>query len=198
MLFPLPTWGEEKGEGETSHKRTAMPLELIIDGYNLIRQSSSLSPLDARSLERGREALLERLGAYRTVRGHPITVVFDGWGGFSPISTEQTKQGVQVVYTGKGETADEWIKRRVKKVQYGAVVTSDLEIQRHAERLGVSAILSHVFEQKLEAVLAGDMKGDDRGEEEGDAEELVVGKKKGTAWRLSKQERRRQAILKKL
>ena len=176
-----------------------MPLELIIDGYNLIRQSSSLSPLDARSLEHGREALLERLAAYRKVRGHPITVVFDGWGGFSPISTEQSKQGVQVVYTGKGETADEWIKRRVKKVQYGAVVTSDLEIQRHAERSGVSAIPSHVFEQRLEAALSGDMQEMDSDDEEEWAEEELIGsKKKGTAWRLSKQERRRQAILKKL
>ena len=52
-----------------------MPLEIIIDGYNLIRQSRSLRRLDAQSLEQGREALLERLIAYHQVRGHPITVV---------------------------------------------------------------------------------------------------------------------------
>ena len=65
-----------------------MPLEIIIDGYNLIRQSSSLKRLDAQDLEQGREALLERLIAYRQVRGHPITVVFDGWGGVQPLQHE--------------------------------------------------------------------------------------------------------------
>ena len=38
-----------------------MALHLIIDGYNLIRQSPWLSLLDARDLEEGREALLQSL-----------------------------------------------------------------------------------------------------------------------------------------
>jgi predicted RNA-binding protein with PIN domain len=175
-----------------------MPLELIIDGYNLIRQSDSLRPLDARSLEQGREALLARLAAYHKVRGHPITVVFDGWGGFNPTSTITRQHGIIVIYTAKGELADEWIKRRVREIRYGAVVTSDQEIVRSAERLGVPAILSQTFERRMEAVLAGDIKGTDPDEEEWEEEELVEAKKKGPARRLSKQEKRRQAILEKL
>jgi len=175
-----------------------MPLELIIDGYNLIRQSDSLSILDAQNLEQGREALLERLVAYHKVRGHPITVVFDGWGGFNLSSTRTRHEGIQVVYTGKGETADEWIQRRVGGVQYGAVVTSDREIQQHAERAGLSAIPSNEFERKMEAALAADRKGIDFDEGEGDEEELIETPKKGSARQLSKKEKRRQAILKKL
>jgi predicted RNA-binding protein with PIN domain len=175
-----------------------MPLELIIDGYNLIRQSDSLRPLDARSLEQGREALLGRLAEYKKVRGHPITVVFDGWGGDNPTSTATRHKGITVIYTGKGELADEWIKRKVEKMQYGAVVTSDREVGRYTERLGVAAIASPVFEQRMEAALAADIKGMDPDEEEWEEEGLIEAKKKGTAWRLSKQERRRQAILKKL
>jgi len=34
-----------------------MALHLIIDGYNLIRQSPYLADIDARDLEAGREAL---------------------------------------------------------------------------------------------------------------------------------------------
>jgi hypothetical protein len=177
-----------------------MPLELIIDGYNLIRQSDSLRRLDARKLEQGRQGLLERLAAYAKVKGHAITVVFDGWGGESPTSTDTRYKGVTVIYTGKGELADEWIKHRVEKIPYGAVVTSDREIGRHAERTGVPAIESPVFERRMEAALAADIKKPDIDEEAWEDEEEESGetRKKGTAWRLSKQERRRQAVLKKL
>ncbi len=41
-------------------------MHLIIDGYNLIRQSLDLQCLEARELEAGREALLERLADYRS------------------------------------------------------------------------------------------------------------------------------------
>lgn len=175
-----------------------MPLELIIDGYNLIRQSDSFRRLDARSLEQGREALLARLAAYQKTRGHPITVVFDGWGGFNPVSTVQRHQGIMVIYTGKGETADDWIKRRLERMQYGAVVTSDRDIGRYAERVGIAAIPSRVFERRMEAALAGGQKGMAMDEEEWAEKELIEAKKKGPARRLSKQERRRQTVLAKL
>ncbi|MBN1254516.1 MAG: NYN domain-containing protein [Deltaproteobacteria bacterium] len=175
-----------------------MPLELIIDGYNLIRQSDSLSFVDARNLEQGRETLIERLVAYKKIRGHPITVVFDGWGGGNLSSTRTRHKGIQVVYTGKGETADEWIQRRVGGVRYGAVVTSDREIQEHAERAGLSAISSDAFERRMEAALAGDREGMAKDEEEWDEEELIEPPKKGSARQLSKKEKKRRAILEKL
>jgi predicted RNA-binding protein with PIN domain len=175
-----------------------MPLELIIDGYNLIRQSDTFRRLDARSLEQGREALLQRLVEYKKVRGHPITVVFDGWGSFNPFSTDTHHKGISVVYTGKGELADDYIKRTVAKIQYGAVVTSDQEVKRYAERQGVPAIASDLFESKMNAAISGQGDEIDIDEDEWEEEELVEAKKKGTAWRLSKQEKRRQAILKKL
>jgi len=175
-----------------------MPLELIIDGYNLIRQSDTFRRLDARKLEQGREALLTRLAAYKKTRNHPITVVFDGWGGFSPVSTVQSQQGIMVVYTGKGETADDWIKRKIEKMQYGAVVTSDRDIGRSAERAGLVVIPSRAFERRMEQALAGDIKGMAMDEEEGEEEEFIEAPKKGPARRLSKQEKRRQAVLEKL
>lgn len=175
-----------------------MPLEIIIDGYNLIRQSHSLKRLDAQNLEQGREALLERLAAYRQIRGHPITVVFDGWGGFNLSSTRTRYKGITVVFTAQGQTADEWIQGRVKKVPYGAVVTSDREIQEHAERSGLAAISSHEFERRMETALAGETDGDIVDDEEWEEEELAQAKRKGSAWQLSKKEKKRRAILEKL
>ena len=52
---------------------------LIVDGYNVIRQSPRLQFLDAMDLQAGREALLELLAHYRRRSRHQITVVFDGW-----------------------------------------------------------------------------------------------------------------------
>ena len=173
-----------------------MPLEIIIDGYNLIRQSDSLSWLDAQNLEQGREALLERLVEYKKVRNHPITVVFDGWGGFNLSSTRTRHEGITVVFTAQGQTADEWIQGRVRKVPYGAVVTSDREIKEHAERSGLAAISSHEFERRMETALAGDIEISSIDEDE--EEEIAPAKRKGSAWQLSKKEKKRRAILEKL
>ncbi len=38
-----------------------MPIHIIIDGYNLIRQSSALSVLDNQDIQLGREALIDQL-----------------------------------------------------------------------------------------------------------------------------------------
>ena len=175
-----------------------MPLEIIIDGYNLIRQSHSLKRLDAQNLEQGREALLKRLVAYRQVRGHPITVVFDGWGGFHPSTTRTLHKGITVVFTAQGQTADEWIHGRVGGVQYGAVVTSDREIQRHAERAGLVTIPSRAFERRMETALADETDWDMMKEEEWEEEEFVPAKRKGQARQLSKKEKKRRVILEKL
>jgi predicted RNA-binding protein with PIN domain len=174
-----------------------MPLELIIDGYNLIRQSDTFRRLDARSLEQGREALLARLADYQKVRNHPITVVFDGWRGPNVESTVQKHQGITVIFTRRGEKADDWIKRALEKMQYGAVVTSDRDIRRYAERVGIADIPSRLFERRIEAAIFGAQKDVEMDEEEGE-EEFIEAKTKGPARRLSKQERRRQAILAKL
>ena len=45
-------------------------MHIIIDGYNLIRQSKTLSAVELEDIQRGREALIERINAafgYRAV-----------------------------------------------------------------------------------------------------------------------------------
>jgi hypothetical protein len=83
-------------------------------------------------------------------------------------------------------------------MQYGAVVTSDRDIGRSAERAGLVVIPSRLFERRMEAALFGGQKDIELDEEEGEEEEFIEARKKGPARRLSKQERRRQAVLEKL
>ncbi|MBT8331067.1 MAG: NYN domain-containing protein, partial [Deltaproteobacteria bacterium] len=88
-----------------------MSLHIIIDGYNLIRQSVSLSRLDEQDILLGREALVDRLAAYRKIKHHPVTVVFDGQN--SPAFSQQhhRQKGISIRFSPKGISADEVIKR---------------------------------------------------------------------------------------
>ena len=51
---------------------------ILIDGYNLIRQSDNLRRYERKTLEAGRNALIARLIEYENKRAHQIIVVFDG------------------------------------------------------------------------------------------------------------------------
>ena len=172
-----------------------MALHLIIDGYNLIRQSPWLSLLDARDLEEGREALLRTLADYRQSRPqHKITVVFDGWQGGGLRESRDVRRGVGVVYSRRGERADEVIKRLLAREGRRAVmVSSDRELQDFADRKGATWVAAGEFEAQYlspaEANLAG---------EEEDTATPRRGAKKGPARRLKKSLRQKRQRLRKL
>jgi hypothetical protein len=83
-------------------------------------------------------------------------------------------------------------------VQYGAVVTSDREIQQYAERAGLVAIPSRSFEQRMEEALTSEIEEGAVDDEEWEEEEFAPAKRKGSARQLSKKEKKRRAILEKL
>ena len=174
---------------------------IVVDGYNLIRRSPKLASLDRRDLGEGRDALLGALGVYRRLKGHRITVVFDGWeragGG------EQATQvaGVRVIFSRRGDRADQAILRLVEKAPAGAVVvTSDRALAEAAGRTGAVALSAEEFEERLERALREG--GEDGAEEEDEAasEALRPGprKMKGAARRPSKRARRRSIALGRL
>ena len=169
-------------------------MHLIVDGYNVIRQSPRLQYLDVMDLQTGREALLELLAHYRRRSHHQITVVFDGWQRGDLKESRDRYEGILVIYSRRGERADEVIKRLLTQERERAlVVTSDREIQVCAEQAKAAWIsagefeLSHLHDP---AETAGP-----------DAEDNSTARgthKKGPARRLSKQLRQRQQRLKKL
>jgi hypothetical protein len=171
-----------------------MSLHLIIDGYNLIRQSPWLSLLDARDLEAGREALLQSLSGYRRRRSqHKITVVFDGWLGGALQESRDLFQGVGIIYSRRGERADEVIKRLLKREGNRAVVvSSDRELQDCAEGAGATWVAAAEFEMHyLRKAQAGQ-----EPEEEDPATRGAA--KKGPARRLKKSLRQKKERLRKL
>jgi predicted RNA-binding protein with PIN domain len=169
-------------------------MHLIVDGYNLIRQSSQLQILDAMDLQAGREALLELLAHYRSRSHHRITVVFDGWQRGDLKESRDRYQGLLIVYSRRGERADEVIKRLLHQERERAlVVTSDREIQVYADQVKAAWINAGQFELSYLHGAAGATDYDT------EADSAARGtRKKGPARRLSKRLRQRRQRLKKL
>jgi hypothetical protein len=125
-------------------------MHIIIDGYNLIRQSDALRRYERFSLEAGRNALIRSVSHYKKQRGHKVTVVFDGWQG-GPVEEERDKlSGIDIIYSRKGEKADEVIKRMVKeRAEEIIVVTSDRDIADFVSRRGGTTISSQEFDELM-------------------------------------------------
>jgi len=173
-----------------------MPLHIIIDGYNLIRQSPRLKHQDQRDIQLGRQALLEELASYQKRKRHRITVVFDG--ARAPIFTQSKDRfkGIDIQFSRMGESADTIIKRMAAREKEKAlIVSSDRDIAVFAMSQGAAIISSLHFGEKIaQAGHASD----------GSSDTLDVKswspstKKKGPGWRLTKRERKNKMRTRKL
>ncbi len=175
-------------------------MHIIIDGYNLIRQSDGLRRFERFGLEAGRRELIRQLVRYAKVRRHRITVVFDGWMGGPPLEEREREGGITVVYSKRGEKADEVIKRMAT---HGGeellVVTSDREISQSVARWGASVVPSPLFESRLrDAEVPGhSLPGPEETEDMGERTQAGT-KKKGPSRRLPKRNKTALARIKKL
>ncbi|MBX6356380.1 MAG: NYN domain-containing protein [Micromonosporaceae bacterium] len=115
---------------------------LVVDGYNVTKRG-----FGEISLEQQRNRLVGGLGGIAAQTGVEVTVVFDGAErvhGLPP-----APRGVRVLFSKKGETADELIRRLVRAEPPGrpiVVVSSDREVadgvRRHgAYPLGADALV---------------------------------------------------------
>ncbi len=167
-------------------------MHLIIDGYNLLHVNRSLINLNSTRLQWERERLIDRLSIYQEHKSCEITVVFDGWLEGWSTETREKKKGIEVLFSKLGEKADEVIKRLVKEKGSGTIViSSDRDVARFVQRIGIAVIPSEQFREKLEGAFS------DMPEESLEEEENGM-KKKGPSRRLSKKEKRTRAASKKL
>lgn len=164
-------------------------MRIIVDGYNFIGRQKGLRG----DLEGKRARLIEQLAAYRQIKNLPITVVFDGSG---KGETERTG-GIEVIFSGYGESADEVIGRMTEIFREGCtVVSSDREVQQRARGNGAVALYAGEFEARLHAALHQEKEPSSKEDEE--EPEPPRAEKKGNPHKLSKAERRRQGRLKRL
>jgi len=174
-----------------------MSLHIIIDGYNLIRRSRRLKRLDRQDLQLGRDELIEQLAVYKKKRPHRITVVFDGAG--APLFSQPQERigGIDIKFSGPGESADALIKKiAAGERQKALVVSSDRDVVDFARARGAAVIGARDFEQKISLPAA---KTDDDFNPDGGGRAWTPStKKKGPARRLSKRERKNRLKLGKL
>jgi predicted RNA-binding protein with PIN domain len=127
---------------------------IIVDGYNVIHAWPQLKRLlgDA-SLEAARDKLIERLSVFGMVAGADVTVVFDAHHSTARTNSEEVVEGVHVLFTRKGHSADHAIER----IAYDAsqvgdlitVATSD-RFQRDLVRgMGGAVITSEELERRV-------------------------------------------------
>jgi predicted RNA-binding protein with PIN domain len=118
----------------------------LVDGYNLVLRSPSLKPGPGRTLREAREKLVNLLSWAVGTGDARFIVVFDG----SDARGEDEGGGrVEVRYSRPPEKADDLIRRlvedRVERVDHLTVVTSDLEVARHARAMGAEIALADLF-----------------------------------------------------
>lgn len=175
-----------------------MSLRILIDGYNLIRQSPVFRSIDQRDIEEARNALIETLRRYKKVKACRITVVFDGNMTYEGNHGGKGNLGIEVLFSRSGEKADDVIKRMAYQWKDGiVVVTSDRDVVNFSARAGATVIESGEFEDRMEMALYEDLKGEDNAIEE-DAPSKLSTRKKGPSNRAPRKKRRASMKMKRL
>jgi predicted RNA-binding protein with PIN domain len=129
---------------------------IVVDGYNLILRSPELKPGPGRTLREAREKLVNLLSWAIGTGESTFLVVFDGAEG-APHDLGGGR--VEVRFSRPPEKADDVIRKLVEeqidRVERLTVVTSDLEVARHARAMGADISLADLFMGSMLSPRAG-------------------------------------------
>jgi predicted RNA-binding protein with PIN domain len=118
---------------------------LIVDGYNVTKRGFG----DV-SLEQQRGRLVSGLGGLAAQSGAEITAVFDG--AEKMVALPSPPRGVRVLFSRKGETADDLIRQLVRAEPAGrpvVVISSDREVADGVRRHGAYPLSSDTLLRRL-------------------------------------------------
>jgi predicted RNA-binding protein with PIN domain len=124
----------------------ALPkVHLFVDGYNVTKRGFG----DV-SLEQQRSRLVSGLGGIAAQSGAEVTVVFDG--AEKIVGLPGVPRGVRVLFSRKGETADDLIRQLVRAEPPGrpvVVISSDREVADGVRRHGAYPLSSDTLLRRL-------------------------------------------------
>jgi predicted RNA-binding protein with PIN domain len=118
---------------------------LVVDGYNVTKTGYG-----ELSLEQQRNRLVQALAVVAAQTGAEVTCVFDGAERVHGLPAPP--RGVRVLFSHKGETADELIRRLVRAEPDGrpvVVISSDREVADGVRRHGAYPLSSHTLLRRL-------------------------------------------------
>jgi predicted RNA-binding protein with PIN domain len=124
----------------------ALPkVHIMVDGYNVTK--TGYGDL---SLEQQRGRLISAMGGIAAQTGAEVTVVFDG--AEKLVAAPATPRGVRVLFSRKGETADDLIRRLVRAEPAGrpvVVISTDREVAEGVRRHGAYPLTSDTLLRRL-------------------------------------------------
>lgn len=129
-------------------------MEIVIDGFNVIGSRGGLYG----DVGGKRDAFVTELARYARLKGHTVTVVFDGFapGLATGSGTIRYPAGVRVLFA-EHERADDVIVRLARRLREGGtIVTSDREVQNACRGAGCVVVGARVFDQRMADALAGE------------------------------------------
>lgn len=86
---------------------------LIVDGYNIIFAWPEFEKIKESGMDHARAKLVSVLADYAALVGQKIILVFDAHQVKNAVERTETVDGIEVIYTRLGETADSLIERLV-------------------------------------------------------------------------------------
>ncbi len=129
------------------------PEYLLIDGYNIIFASETLSKIAQDSLEDARLRLIEMVCDLKIFKEENIIIVFDAYRVKGSVREVEEIRGISVVYTKEAETADNFIEKATRKLgkkHFVRVATSDALEQMIILGNGAQRISATSFIKELE------------------------------------------------
>ena len=113
------------------------PKLILVDGYNVIKNTAEFQAIERHSLSAAREALVRKLCAKYRHTPHQVIVVFDAQ---QTRETEEHVQRVRLIYTAQGVTADAVIARLAREAagrsQTVVVASNDWEVRGNVSEAG--------------------------------------------------------------
>jgi predicted RNA-binding protein with PIN domain len=127
---------------------------VIVDGYNLIFHQELVK--ETADLAHARERLLNRLVQYAALTGVKVVVVFDAYRVRGGKEHAEQRDGLTVIFTAEGETADTVIERLSSQLAgywEVSVVTADAAEQRLVWGHGALRVPPKEFSAKVDETL---------------------------------------------
>lgn len=120
------------------------PRTILIDGYNVTRNTRGLRPEDGVALATARENLLAMVRTKFRGTPHRVSVIFDGDGEREVTYAIKGLAGGQCIFTRRGISADEVIVRLHDLAAFGGfpvvICTNDIEIRDKTATVGTSHV----------------------------------------------------------
>lgn len=129
-----------------------MELEILVDGYNVIKNNAMFQFLDVRHRADARSLLLKQLHNRFMRTPHRVTVVFDGDGAREMVTHEEH---IRVIYSPHGVTADSVIARLATELASAgrnvALFSNDGEVRQAVSKQGGSVHTTQQLTTQLTA-----------------------------------------------